>query len=440
MLLHRFSMGTIATLIIAAFVTSSCAAPRPVVRDTVPAARAWIATDPAAVLADFAPLPSAPAVPPTPDGKTLALWHNPPTRWMSMERTLVAREWVSPTRAARCYALLAAGINDALLVADAARATGVAVSDDAVIASVSARVISYNHPLLAEVAQQEAATARWMGVWASTTTPEAVEAGEQIGQLVAQQIITWAQQDGAETFVTFTDPAPAPGVWQRTPPRLWSALDPGWGNVRPIGLDSVSSLIAVPPPAWDSAAFAQDRAVFATTQQAITDTDRATVKKWAAGMGSMTPAGMWLEIADTLVEKNNLSTHHSAALYATLAVAMHDAFITCWSSKFQYLVERPITWMHETDGTWKSVIDTPPFPSYPSGHATVSGTASTVLSAYFPDDTAQLSAWADEAAHSRVVGGIHWPLDSTAGLAQGQRIGTWIVTNAAPTTTLAMTP
>ena len=427
MLQQRFSIKPILVLFIAAFTIASCAAPRSTVRDSAPVARLWIVANPAALLANVIPAQATQPAPPAPDAATLALWHNPPTRWMSLERTLVAREWISPTRAARCYALLAAGINDALLVADAARAGGIAVSDDAVIAVVSMHVMGYSHPLLAELAQQEAATARWMGVWNNTATLQAVEAGQQIGQQVAQQIIAWMQGDGADAFSAFTDPTPAPGVWQRTPPHLWSALDPGWGAVRPIGLDSVSSLIAEPPPAWDSTAFRQDRAAFATTQQAITEAERTLVKKWAAGMGSMTPAGMWLQIAGELIEQHALTTRQSAVLYAALAVAMHDAFIACWSSKFLYLVERPITWMHETNVTWKTVIDTPPFPSYPSGHATVSGTASTVLAAYFPDDSAQLRAWAVEAAHSRVVGGIHWPLDSRAGLAQGQRIGALVV-------------
>lgn len=395
-----------------------------------PAARTWIVADVRAL----ATVPIEPTqsqlAPAQPERETLVAWNNPPSRWMELERKLVAREWMAPTRAARLYALLAVGINDALRVADAVRAKGWAVSDDAVMARVAERIIGYNHPLLAEIAQQEAATASWIGVWRKIVTPTEVAVGHQIGDRVADQVIAWAQNDGADAFASFPDQPATPGVWQRTPPRLWSALDPGWGDVKPIGLASVSNLNAAKPPAWDSAEFVADRAAFVEAQQRITDGDQALAKKWAAGMGSMTPAGMWLDITGKLIEEHHSDVHYSATIYAIVAVSMHNAFIACWQSKYLYLVERPISWMRQSDPVWKSFIETPPFPSYPSGHSTVSATASTVLAAYFPSNASDLTAQAKEAAQSRIIAGIHWPLDSRGGLDQGQRIGTEMLTTA----------
>lgn len=387
----------------------------------------WIVTDPAAILGTFSPVASP--NPPAPDAEALAFWRTPATTWISIEMGLVAREYTSPPRAARCYALLAAGINDALLVADAASAKGTPISDDAVIAGVAKRIMSYSHPLQAEMLQQRAAQARWAGVWRGSATIAAVSAGERIGQAVAEKVIDWAQHDHAEDFTPFADPAPAPGVWQRTPPRLWSALDPGWGNVRPIAIPSATQMIAKAPPSWGSAEFRADRAAFAAIQQSLNDADRALARRWAGSMGSVTPAGLWLQIARAKIERDQLDERQAVSIYATLAVAMHDSFIACWQSKYSYLVARPISWMREANPAWLSMLETPPFPSYPSGHATVSGAASAVLAAYFPSYATALRQMAEDAARSRVVGGIHWPIDGRNGLEQGRTIGNWILTH-----------
>jgi membrane-associated phospholipid phosphatase len=77
----------------------------------------------------------------------------------------------------------------------------------------------------------------------------------------------------------------------------------------------------------------------------------------------------------------------------------------------------------EIDPTWLSYIATPPFPSYVSGHSTTSGAAAEVLSALFPREARRLRAWADEAAISRLYGGIHFRTDNDAGLTLGKRVG-----------------
>lgn len=385
-----------------------------------PAARLWLLADPAGLLVQLPAL--AGLAPPAPDPATLAEWRNPPARWLALARAAVAREFVAPTRAARSYALLAVGLNDALLVTERARAQGLAVSDDAAQAELAARVLSYNHPALAEIFAKHASEARWVGAWRGQAQPSAVAAGAWVGAAVAGQVLAWAQHDGADAFAAFDDPAPAPGVWQRTPPHLAAALDPGWGHVLPIGLDSLVGLAAPAPPPWDSPAFEAERAAFLATQRGRTQAERELALRWAAPAGSSTPAGLWIEIADELVARDQLGPRESARVYAALAVAMHDSLIACWQSKFAYLVARPISWMRASDPAWSSLIKTPPFPSYPSGHATLSGAAASTLTAFFPHDAVRLREQADEAARSRVLGGIHWPIDGRAGLEQGRRV------------------
>lgn len=394
-----------------------------------PGSRLWFVANTQTILDTLPPAIPTPSVPITPIAAQIESWKLPPMRWLALERQLVAREWLAPTRAARSYALLGGGMSDVLAVTTAARERGTEASDDTALATFAERVVAYNHPALSDLVHQHAEQARWVGVWQGRDSLQSVATGERIGRAVADQVIAWAQNDGADRFVEFTPPAAAPGIWRPTPPRLWSALDPGWGSVRPIVIPSGASMDAAPPPAWDSPAFVNDRAVFAQHQQNLSEADKALAKKWAGGMGTMTPAGLWLEIADQLVIRDNLTLREAADVYATLSVTMHDSFIADWHSKYTYLVERPVSWMRESNPTWLPDIQTPPFPSYPSGHATVSGAASTILAAFFPHDQIQLEAWANDAAYSRIVGGIHWPLDSQAGLAQGKQISAWVLTH-----------
>jgi len=132
-----------------------------------------------------------------------------------------------------------------------------------------------------------------------------------------------------------------------------------------------------------------------------------------------------------------------------LNVAMADAGIACWDTKYFYDMWRPITAIRKADldgnadtaqdATWTSLIGTPPFPTYTSGHSTFSAAAAEVLSAFFGANTAfsgisdglpgvtrnwtNFRAAANEAGDSRVYGGIHFRFDSTEGIDCGKNIG-----------------
>jgi membrane-associated phospholipid phosphatase len=102
---------------------------------------------------------------------------------------------------------------------------------------------------------------------------------------------------------------------------------------------------------------------------------------------------------------------------------MADAFIACWKGKYAYWTARP----YQVIPGFKSYIKTPPFPSYPSGHSTQSGAASEVLAYLFPQDAATFRGMAEEAAISRLYGGIHYPSDINDGLVIGREIGNRVV-------------
>jgi membrane-associated phospholipid phosphatase len=157
-----------------------------------------------------------------------------------------------------------------------------------------------------------------------------------------------------------------------------------------------------------------------------TDEESAAVLRWAGEPGTATPAGFWIEIARDLIVRDGLDSLNAAAALALTSVAMADALICCWDAKYTYWTARPIT----VDPDLDVLIPTPPFPSYTSGHASVSTAAATVLGHIFPNDTSALLAKAAEAATSRLWAGIHFPLDCEMGIVGGGMVGRLVVLRA----------
>jgi membrane-associated phospholipid phosphatase len=185
-----------------------------------------------------------------------------------------------------------------------------------------------------------------------------------------------------------------------------------------------SSLPAIaPPPAWESDAFIASRTAFVGVQRDLNAARRASARHWEYPAGSVTPVGAWIALALDLVARADLAPLATAALFARLGSALHDGMVACWRAKYRYRVARPVQWLPAHDPTWWPLLDTPPHPSYPSGHAVASGVAAAVLGSAFPTLADWLAQRAQQAADSRVFGGIHWPIDSNSGLQLGRAIG-----------------
>lgn len=397
------------------------------------AGRAWIVADAAPLLANIptlpVPLPAAPEEPADP--AALDRWGQAPSVWMSLALDAIAADSTIPPRAARNLMLLGVAMNDALVVGAQARAQGIAVSDDALVATAASRLLAYAHPLRSELALRAAENAAWVGVWQGRDDAAGVFNGQQIGALVADAVIGWALADGSRDLAPgVVIPSAASGVWQPTAPHHDQPQAPNWGAVRTVAVGDPARLRAPAPPAWGSPAMAAEVAAFREAQRTLDDQGRALAQHWSGGMGTVTPPGMWVQIAQELVARDQLETTNAAGLYAALGVALHDAAITCWESKYHYWYARPIQVMQADDAGWAPLLDTPPHPSYPSGHAVFSGAASTVLARAFPQDAPWLTHQAEDAARSRVLAGIHWPIDGRAGLEQGRRVGAAVLTAA----------
>lgn len=278
------------------------------------------------------------------------------------------------------------------------------------------------------------------------------------GREVAAAIFAWSKQDGGHEGYFFNlprtyQPPQQTGMWSPTPPDFLRAMQPYWGHNRPFAMPTADACAPPPPPAYSvdptSHAYLEAMEVY-TTVRTLSPAQRETALYWADDPTlTATPPGHSLAIATQVLRQENASLAQAAITYARLGMAVADAFIACWEAKYTFNRVRPITYIQQViDPTWNAsaITDpvlTPPFPEYPSGHATEAGAMATVLSAIFGEnyaftDASQLrlgfaprryaSFWqaAEEAATSRLYGGIHFRTSNVQGLAQGRCVAQYV--------------
>ncbi len=267
----------------------------------------------------------------------------------------------------------------------------------------------------------------------------------EFGLSIGQAIVRWARGDGfAETRGRPFTPPVGPAFWVPTggaPPTTLPA-EPFWGTLRPFALPSADACAPAAPIAYsedpESDFFAQAFTVY-QTNQTLTDEQKLIALYWADNAGATpTPPGHWIGIATDLVGDGSLA--EAAETYALVGIADADAFISCWNTKYTYNLLRPETYIRRfIDPAWVPFIPTPQFPEYTSGHSTVSGAAAAVLTHIYgdipftevtpvqpgfePRSFENFTAAAEEAAASRLYGGIHYPMGNANGLLQGTCVG-----------------
>jgi hypothetical protein len=283
----------------------------------------------------------------------------------------------------------------------------------------------------------------------SSVPPPVYDRSVERGQWVAKAVLAWASKDGFTTFnnCNYTPPV-GPGLWVPTPPSFISKpLQPCWGRLRPFVLTSSEECAPPPPPEYStdpaSEFYALAWEVYQTNVN-LTAEQKTIAQYWADGAGTGTPPGHWIAIMGQLARNDSLSLMAAAAGYVRVGLAVADAFIGCWRTKYLYNLLRPVTYIQDIiDPGWKPLLVTPPFPSYTSGHSTQSGAVATVLTdmsgaVAFTDTThsdhhlmppqtprtfTSFDEAAEEAAISRLYAGIHYPFDNNSGLEQGRCIG-----------------
>ncbi|WP_160710887.1 vanadium-dependent haloperoxidase [Chitinophaga solisilvae] len=276
---------------------------------------------------------------------------------------------------------------------------------------------------------------------------EVVNRSVAYGQSIAAAVYQWSATDGGKDgyLNNFPDtyvPPVGPGLWIPTPPGFQRAMLPYWGNNRLL-VRNCSPLTYLPHPPYSAdstSAFGRSAWSLYRKSKTLTPAETNIALYWADGTGTFTPPGHLIGIAVQLADEQQLNLQETAALLAQVGIGLNDAGIVCWKYKYRYNLLRPVTYIRNLiEPGWNSLIGTPPFPSYTSGHATFSSAAGHILAARFgqqftftdqqkvPDGfTARtftrFTDMIDEAAVSRIYGGIHYDFDSENGKISGQDV------------------
>ena len=279
------------------------------------------------------------------------------------------------------------------------------------------------------------------------------------GDEVAAAIYEWSTSDGGHdghlrNFPPDYVPPAFPGAWVKTPPSFQRALQPTWGSNRTMLSGVAAAAAPLPPPTYSedpgSAFLAEAMEVYDTVNGA-TDEQLAIARFWSDDPGqTATPPGHSISILSQVLAAIGADLGVAADAYAKLGIALSDAFVCCWDTKYRYHLLRPISYIRQhIDAGWGDPLPlvTPPFPEYTSGHSVQSGAAARVLTDLFgpvafidhthtgrglpPRSFASFDAAAEEAAISRLYGGIHYRSAIEVGLRQGRAIGDAV--NALPT-------
>jgi membrane-associated phospholipid phosphatase len=290
-------------------------------------------------------------------------------------------------------------------------------SEHAVAAGAASTVLAYIYPDQAQTfldMAQEAANSR---VLAGASFPSDVQAGLELGQQVAEQVIARAAADDALPAWDGVIPT-GDGYWTGENPGLPTA-----GQYKTWVLASGDELRAAPPPAYGSPELAAAHEEVVAFTRTVQSTYRAVY--WQSPQGAF--EGWYNLVATRLFEQGlHGNAPEAARIYALMSVAHHDACVACWNNKFTYWYFRPF----QMDETLTTVFPTPNYPSYPSGHACVSTAISEVTAALFPDSAETLRGLATEALASRMWAGIHWGFEMEAGKEIGLAVAEQVLARA----------
>lgn len=331
--------------------------------------------------------------------------------WPLQVLRLVVKYQQNPLRAARALAYTTVAVRDGW---HAGAEAGAHAAASLVLAQL------YPHESPGQFAVQAHALRLRAGALPGTDSA----AGEAVGRALVERCL----RDGAgRAWSTKARPAPFPGIWLPSPP-LYAAnptegMAPHW---RPW-LAADASALHAPSRALrpGEAGYQEELLEVLEARRQLTPAQRDAAWFWNLDAGSVTPAGVWLQLAlQALAESPDVGTPARLALLAALCMAMHDAFVHCWRIKLRDWSERPVTAIRRTlDPGFDPLLLTPGFPGYVSGHATVSAAAAEVLGGYLPPQRAHWRARAEEAAMSRLWGGIHFRSDNEQGARLGRSVG-----------------
>jgi hypothetical protein len=349
-------------------------------------------------------------------------WRSEPVTmpWTSLMLEMIVKHKTAPSRAARGSALLHVAMHEAWQGS----------SDDAVrriaVSAAACQVLGY------WFSTEEHGFDRIMAALLAYIdgAPGQADAGLALGYRIGRQAVARGEADGAARGWNGVrlqwygeGRLYGPGRWVPTPPYYYYPPDEPFAPQWKTWMVDDPARLRPTPPAFGSARFLRDLRELVELQKDLTPEQLRIARLWVDGSGSVTPPGHWNRIAQELVRKHRLGEAEATRLFAMLNIALADTFITVWHTKYYYWTARPVTMAKVVLGVdLTSAILTPPFPSYVSGHAAFSGAAARILGSQFPMEQPALDGLAEEAAMSRLYGGIHYRHDNEDGLMLGRAV------------------
>ncbi len=288
-------------------------------------------------------------------------------------------------------------------------------------------------------------------------------ASVKYGNLVSEHIMEWASKDMYNQTRTYPKYTILQGdeFWKPTPPDYMDGIEPHWNKIRTLVLESADQFPANPPKAFDmtpGSPFHKELMEVYDITNKLDDEQLAIASFWDCNpyvthhrghamfaTKKITPGGHWIGITAIATRVASSTFDEAVNAYTNVSIALFDAFISCWDEKWKTIVVRPETLINKyIDEEWLPALQTPPFPEYTSGHSVISRAAALALTDIYGDDfkfndTSEVEYGlparkfnsfihaSDEAAISRLYGGIHYMMAIEQGVSQGQKVGNYVV-------------
>jgi hypothetical protein len=283
------------------------------------------------------------------------------------------------------------------------------------------------------------------------------------GEEVAQHVLAYSSGDNykqTRTFPRYTVNDDSER-WRPTPPDYMDAIEPHWNKIRTFIIDSATQFVPVPPTEFNldkNSKFYEELMEVYDVGLNLTPEQKAIAEFWDCNpfvthhqghvmfaTKKITPGGHWIGITGIACRAADADIMRTAEAYAHTSLALFDAFVSCWDEKFRSNLVRPETVINQhIDEEWRPLLQTPPFPEYTSGHSVISTAAAVTLTNLFGEPfpfvdstevdyglpTRSFNSFLEasqEAAISRLYGGIHYRPACFIGVEQGEKVGRFVV-------------
>ena len=285
------------------------------------------------------------------------------------------------------------------------------------------------------------------------------------GEEIANHILAWADADmykQTRTFPKYTI-QDVNARWKPTPPDYMEGIEPHWREIRPMVIDSAAQFEPLEPEEFsleEGTEFHRQLIEVYEIGKNLDKEQKEIAEFWDCNpyvshhrghamfaTKKITPGGHWMGIVAIATRQAGNTFDETIEVYAKTSIALFDGFISCWDEKWKSIVVRPETVINQyLDEEWLPLLQTPPFPEYTSGHSVISRAAAITLTDYYGDDFAfndtteveyglperQFKSFlhaSEEAAISRLYGGIHYMMAIENGVTQGEEVGKYVIEN-----------